>query len=75
VTVSIVEAAVESLPQLVLQIYVGIYVGDVDGWVFILSTLISAFSVVKAFALFLLNKKKLIPVLKELQRAKGILDD
>ncbi len=74
-TVSLVEALFESVPQLALQIYIGIYVGNVDGWVFILSTLISACSVVKALVFFALDRKKLIPVLKELQKAKGIRND
>lgn len=73
-TVSLVEAVFESVPQLALQIYIGVYVGDVDGWVFILSTLISACSVVKAFVFFVIDRKNLIPVLKELQKKKGILD-
>ena len=67
-TVSIVEALVESVPQIALQVRVGFFGGELTQWVFILSVSISALCVLKAMATFLWSYADIRDVLKNLQK-------
>lgn len=67
-TVSIVEALVESVPQIALQVRVGFFGKELTQWVFILSVSISALCVLKAIATFLWNYSDIRDVLNSLQK-------
>ena len=67
-TVSIVEALVESVPQIILQVRVGFFGGQLTQWVFVLSVSLSASCVLKAIGTFLWNYGDIRDVLASLQK-------
>lgn len=66
-TVSLVEALCESFPQLVLQIRVGFFYGDLAEWVFFLAASLSLTSVLKAVGTFVWNFYSIVDVLETLK--------
>lgn len=71
-TVSIVEALVESVPQIALQVRVGFFGGHLTRWVFVLSVPLSAFCVLKAIGTFLWKYSDIRDVLASLQKQYAI---
>lgn len=66
-TVSIVEALLESLPQLALQVWAGAYGGNLTEWVFIFTVSVSSASIAKAIVVFFLNRKGIWETFRGLQ--------
>lgn len=66
-TVSIVEAFLESVPQLALQVRAGVHGGELTEWVFVFSVSVSAFCIAKAIVVFVLNRRAIWETFQGLQ--------
>jgi len=71
-TGAIVEALVESVPQLCLQVRAGFYGEELNDWVFILTFSVSAFCILKAIVTFALNYEKIWETFRDLQDEKVV---
>lgn len=66
-TISIVEALSESVAQLILQIRVGYYGGELSDWVFYVSVTCSSVGILNAVFTFFMNYRELLNILTDVR--------